>query len=304
MHRRAFLKSSAIAVSAVGAAPLLAACGDGGVGTAPDGTPAAAGDGSTTWPDGQPTLAPIVAQFELLTTTTRPVPFGLRSLENVPVEDADVEVYLRDLETREVVGGPYPTTYTTEGGAGGLYLAELELEQPGQMELAAVTADGAFGTQAVQVVTPENSQAPVAGSDAVSAATPTFDDDLGMATICTAEPQCRMHEVSLDDALEAGRPVMVLFATPAYCQTAVCGPAVEIVDQARTEGDWPPDLAWIHVEIYSDKGQTLADPVKKWNLPTEPWLFGIDAAGKITDRLDGPMLPQFVADIAAGTTAG
>lgn len=28
------------------------------------------------------------------------------------------------------------------------------------------------------------------------------------------------------------------------------------------------------------------------------------AAGKLTDRLDGPMLPEFVADIAADTTAG
>ncbi len=294
MDRRAFLKSTALLAGTVPAAALLAACGDDAPPAAGASDPAAPPDNGPL-PDGPASLAPVIASFELLTTLDRPVPFGLRTLQNEEVPDADVEVYLRDL-AGEVLGGPFPATYTEETGAGGLYLVELELSQPGQVEFVAVAGDR-YGTQAVNVVTPEQSQAPVAGDEATSVATPTLKKDLGVAEVCTQDPPCGMHKVSLDTALEAGKPVMVLFATPAYCQTAVCGPAVGTVDDVRTGGDWG-ETTWIHVEIYSDAGQTLTDAVKAWELPTEPWLFSIGKDGKIVDRLDGPMLPDTVEQMA------
>jgi hypothetical protein len=82
---------------------------------------------------------------------------------------------------------------------------------------------------------------------------------------------------------------MLEFATPAFCMTAVCGPSVEVLDEVRTTRDWG-DVAFIHMEIYSDAGQTLAEPVKEWGLPSEPWLFAIGPEGVIQARLDGPLL--------------
>ena len=105
-----------------------------------------------------------------------------------------------------------------------------------------------------------------------------------------------MHEVSLAQMLAEGRPVVLEFATPAYCQTAVCGPSVEVLDDVRTDRDWG-DVVFIHVEIYRDAGQTIAEPVEQWGLPSEPWLFAIGADGTIEDRMDGPLLtsPAHVA---------
>jgi hypothetical protein len=107
--------------------------------------------------------------------------------------------------------------------------------------------------------------------------------------VCTRDPDCGLHEVSLDAVLDEGRPVVLLFATPAYCQTAVCGPAVDVLEEAATARDWG-EVAFIHCEIFEDEGQTMAGPVEDWGLPNEPWLFTIDRDGQIVDRADGPVI--------------
>jgi hypothetical protein len=46
----------------------------------------------------------------------------------------------------------------------------------------------------------------------------------------------------------------------------------------------------IHVEIYKDStSEALVPAVDAWQLPGEPWLFGIDRRGTIVGRLDGAM---------------
>ncbi|CAN5749617.1 thioredoxin family protein [soil metagenome] len=285
MHRRDFLRSSVLLAGTLGTAGTLVACSrsSGGI------------------PSGEATLVPQVASFEVLTGSNQIVPFGLRTLQNTEVPDADVSVFLRDLNG-ERIGGPFPTEYTEEiDRALGLYIARLDLTEAGRLELVAVESDR-YGTQAINVVAPQDSQVQVAGDEAVSVQTPTSDDKLGFAKLCTQEPPCGMHEVSLDAALKAGRPVMLLFATPAYCQTAVCGPATGTVDEIRASGDWG-ETAFIHCEIYSDQGQTVSRPVSRWKLPTEPWLFSVGADGMIAGRLDGPMLPSRVEAMAGEIAA-
>jgi hypothetical protein len=285
MDRRSFLKSSGVLVSVTGLSGTLAACGGGG--------------GSI--PDGPAQLNVTITSFEFLTGPERPVPFAVRTLDNVELRDADIQVYLRDPDGT-VRGGPFETRYTEAPGTGlGLYVADLAIEEPGPVEIVAV--EGArYGAAAVNAVAPEESEVPAPGVVAPVVATPTTDDERGYEKICTQDPQCGMHEVSLDEALEAGRPVMLLFATPEYCQTVVCGPAVEIVDDVRNDGDWG-DTAWIHCEIYSEVGGSelvTGEPVRVWNLPSEPWLFAVDADGGIASRLDGPMLPDMVSQMAEG----
>jgi hypothetical protein len=97
-----------------------------------------------------------------------------------------------------------------------------------------------------------------------------------------------MHDVSLEDALVGEEPVVLLFATPAFCQTAVCGPTVDVLEQVRR--DDVGDVTFVHCEIFSDAGETIGDPVQAWNLPTEPWLFVISPDGRIVRRADGPLL--------------
>jgi hypothetical protein len=294
MDRRHFLQTASIAVGG----GVLAACGGGGDGTAslPDA-------------DAEQTLFVQAASFEFLTGRERWVAFGVADATNTPLPaDATVEVFLRTIPTApdeeaEVVAGPLTATFSPASETGqGVYYTRVDLERTGFVEIVAVSGDD-FGTGAVQIVDPVDSQvidpetgtALVPGAMAVAAPTATEDEDRDVFSICTQDPVCGMHEMSLDEALETGRPVVLLFATPQFCATVVCGPSVANLDRVRTGGDWGETI-FIHSEIFAEEptgsevaGTPLVDAVQQWGLPTEPWLFTIGGDGVIRDRLDGPM---------------
>ncbi|MPZ73580.1 MAG: hypothetical protein GEU74_10185 [Nitriliruptorales bacterium] len=291
MDRRVFLRLMAGA----GAAGVMAGCGnepaEPGAGATAAASPPAAGSPAVARvaPDADPVLNVISASYEQL-TGTRPFAFGLVGPDNTPVTGADAELWVVPQGGTGEPAGPFTTTYhEVEGQPLGLYVTEVELTEAGPTSFVAVTGDGRAGADDIQVATPESSQIPAPGQEAVAVATPTEDKPLGFEKICTLDPPCGMHDISLDDALAKGRPVVLAFATPAFCQTAVCGPSVGVVEEVRTTGAWG-DVAFIHCEIFTDAGQTVAKPVKEWKLPSEPWLFTIDADGRINNRSDGPLM--------------
>ena len=58
-----------------------------------------------------------------------------------------------------------------------------------------------------------------------------------------------MHDASFADVV-GKKPAILLFATPALCQSRVCGPVVDIAEQVKAErGD---EAAFIHQEIFKD----------------------------------------------------
>lgn len=292
MDRRAFMKATGVLLGGLTSGGLLAACGDS------SGVPAVVRESSGAGASANATWNVINASFELLTGESQRFAFALTTTDNTPVEEADVRVYTRT-PGGEVLGGPFPVDSfgTTDVGLP-LYRAVIDVPEPGPIEIVAVDAEGEdFGASAISAVDPSDSAVPVPGQEAISVETPTEEDDAGVAELCTREPSCSMHEVSLDAALEEGRPVMLMFATPAYCQTAVCGPGVDTMQEIADSRDWG-DLAFIHVEIFADEGQTVADHVRAWELPSEPWLFAIDREGIIQHRLDGPMIAQELEEIA------
>ena len=301
IHRRLFLRGAGNAAAVV----VLAACnrgadGDSSAAENPSGG-GSADEVARVAPDAEQSLSVVAATFEQLTGEDQPFAFGLRDIDNAPVERDDIELFVVP-PTGEPTG-PYPTEFKKVDGVPlGLYITSVDLTAAGPTSFVAITADRTeAGSAAVPVSEPADSQAPAPGSHAVAVATATFDKPRGVEEVCTRQPPCGMHDVSLEDALREGLPVMLTFATPAYCQTAVCGPTVDTIEGVRTSADFG-DTVWIHVEIYEDGGETLAKPVQEWGLPSEPWLFAIDRDGKIASRADGPLLvlPDQIERVAAG----
>lgn len=279
MDRRRFLTALG---TAAGAGLVLPACG---------GLRASSGV-----PEGDPALVLRQPSIELLTGEDRRYAFLLVDASNRAIEAERADLYLATLD-EEILDGPFEAERHTEGEHSlGVYRTHIDLPEAGQYYLIAV-ADGEKGQAPVDVLDPADSAFPAPGDPAVAVATPTVDDERGYERLCTADPDCGMHEISLDEALEQGRPVLLQFATPAYCQTAVCGPSVAIGEEVRTSQDWG-DLVWVHVEIYTDEGQTVAGPVTEWNLPSEPWLYAIDRDGEVVERIDGPMVSEDFVDLA------
>ena len=133
----------------------------------------------------------------------------------------------------------------------------------------------------------ERDPVPAPGDTAPKVHTPTADDVADISEIDTRVPPGTMHDVDLADVL-GKEPVVLLFATPALCQSRVCGPVVDIAEQVKRDRRRRRRLH-PHGDL---RGQhpdpnKLRPQVKAYGLPTEPWLFVIDDDGKISTRIEG-----------------
>ena len=168
---------------------------------------------------------------------------------------------------------PQKTAYDRVGlpKGRGVYVARPMLDRAGSWQVEART-QGEQVTFEIQVNPAPTAVVP--GQAAPRAPSPTTTDTLGVDPICTRDPQCPLHTQSLSTVIGAGKPVAALFATPARCQSAYCAPVLdEFLDTIKAYGD---QIVPVHIEIYQKPtGTALVPTVEAWQLPSEPWLFGI-----------------------------
>jgi len=182
------------------------------------------------------------------------------------------------------LGSPMSAPRHAEGLPRPYYPYRTTFTAPGTYDVVA-TIDGQEATMAFALVPPEQVPIPKVGDKLPAAETPTTADGHGVDPICTRKPTCPLHEVTLTEALGEGKPVGLLIATPAYCQTAVCGPVLDVV-LAASEG-LTDKVRLVHAEVYSDDTLASQAPVvSAYGMTFEPCLYLADASGTIVDRLD------------------
>ena len=171
-----------------------------------------------------------------------------------------------------------------------VYAAQVPFDKKGSWAVLTVTLtdDGLVAAPAqVEVVTDKEDPIPDVGERAPRVETDTMEDAKGnVEAIDTRVPPSDMHENSFDEVV-GERPVALLFATPQLCQSRVCGPVTDVALQLKAEyGD---RMEFIHQEVYvdNDPQKGLREPLNEFRLPTEPWLFVVDADGRVTARLEG-----------------
>ena len=171
-----------------------------------------------------------------------------------------------------------------------VYAAQVPFDRKGTWSILTVTlVDGGLvaAPAQVKVNTKAADKIPDVGEPAPKVETDTLESARGnVEAIDTRVPPSDMHESSFAEVV-GQKPVALLFATPQLCQSRVCGPVTDVALQLKSEyGD---RMEFIHQEVYveNDPGKGLRDPLEAFRLRTEPWLFVVDAKGKITARLEG-----------------
>jgi hypothetical protein len=194
--------------------------------------------------------------------------------------------------------GPSSPQAVAASEARGVYSAEgLEFDRPGFWEVEASAQLGGEvrrGTAAFQVL-PEP-LVPAEGDPAPRTRNHTLDSKgvpVGAIDSRTAGggrlPDPELHQATIAGAIRAGRPALVVFATPVYCVSRFCGPVTDMV--AELAAEYGDRAEFIHVEIWRDFQEgVINEAAADWLLRdgdlTEPWVFLIGADGGVAARWD------------------
>ena len=114
--------------------------------------------------------------------------------------------------------------------------------------------------------------------------------------------------MKIKDAIAAGRPLVVVFSTPAFCTSRFCGPVDEEVESLQAT--YRDRVDFVHIEIWKnfDKKQ-LNDTASEWLVRadgglTEPYVYVIDSKGTIYDRWEGPVARNIMEPIVIAVAEG
>ena len=207
----------------------------------------------------------------------------------IAAPDLEAKVQLVNPETGEAESTATAEFVWTVPDARGLYAARVNAPKPGVWSVV-VVADGFEPSDPVAAQIVDEAIVPVAGVGAPRSATPTgaqFD----LADISSdPTPNPQFYESSLDGVIGTGTPVVVVFATPALCTSAACGPMLDVVDGVASGF---PQVEFVHVEVYTNldaqDGEPLevAPSITEWGLPSEPWVFVVNGAGVVSAAFEG-----------------
>lgn len=174
-------------------------------------------------------------------------------------------------------------------------MAYLEFDSPGlwQLEVLATRAGRELSPVRTEFEVSTEGIGLQVGDEAPASRQPTLEDATDISEIDSSDPpRVEMHRVTIADALESGKPVLVAFATPAFCTSRICGPVMDTVVDPLYE-KYRDRVVFIHVEPYRLKetregvGLILTETMEEWGLTTEPWLFVIDSEGRIAAKFEG-----------------
>jgi hypothetical protein len=211
--------------------------------------------------------------------------------------DQEVDVLItRGGETYTEVPGQW--VWSIEG-VRGYYVAYVDFDQPGTYEATIQPAEGSKTPpttfEVLDVVgVPEIGQLPPASI------TKTYPDTPLAELSSDPDPNPAFHEKTVADVIGSGKPGLIVFASPAFCQTAVCGPTLDIVEKVAAAH---PDLQIVHVEVYDNLDAAgvndlrVVPAVDEWGFASEPWVYVLDSGGRVAARFEGAVAPEEIEDV-------
>lgn len=180
-------------------------------------------------------------------------------------------------------------------GTRGIHSAIFNFERAGEWSVSAEIPrpDGSTAPFEVRFQVAESAMSITVGQKAPSSDSRTLSSVGNISDLTTGsfrDPE--LYRYSIAEALERDRPLLIVFASPAFCTNAVCGPQVEIVGELREEyGD---RVDFVHVDLYTnpreiqgDLSKAMLTPLlREWGLVSQEWTFIVGSDGIVTHRFE------------------
>lgn len=260
----------------------------------------------------KPGVSVVVINSQPVVGPTR-LAFGLIGDDGALLQDASGGVRLYRLkDDQATVAGDYPLTpvslreapdHTHAAGTPAahnhdplatMYVAQVDLDQPEWWgaELFVTAGGKEYGGVRARFFVAATSAVPAIGAPAPRTVQPVLRDVRDIAEIdSSVPPRPELHTMTIAEATAAGKPSLIAFATPAFCQTRFCGPVIDAV-VAPLAKEYAGRASFVHVEPYvlaeARKGKLV--PIKEmaeWGLASEPYLFVLDREGRVAAQFEG-----------------
>lgn len=194
-----------------------------------------------------------------------------------------------DRQSVTAVYHPFPT------GTRGIYVAQVTFPKAGtytvDVEVPRPGGKTAHLTFPAEVAARPKSIA--VGDRAPASRNRLGSDVMTLAELTTSsQPDPALYRTRIADAVTGGRPLVVVFASPAFCTTPLCGPQVE--DLSTLARDYTGQAEFIHVDLYENPHEIKGDLSRarrtsllaEWGLHTDEWTFVIGADGRVAARFE------------------
>ena len=177
----------------------------------------------------------------------------------------------------------------------GIHSIELTFDRAGAwgLEVSLPRSDGSTVQISFSFPVREQTRAPAVGQPALRSHSRTLRDVDSLAELSTGrEPEPALYELSLSEAIVQSRPLVVVFASPAVCTNALCGPQVEVLSELAAR--YGERANFIHIDLYENPHEIRGDldravwtPIlAEWGLETDEWIFVVDARGIVAARFE------------------
>lgn len=181
-----------------------------------------------------------------------------------------------------------------EGSGSTVYVATASFSRAGWwgVELDVVAGELRAEGLRLRLWVSEHTTEPALGAPAPRSVQRVLRDVDGISEIDTSNPPLpEMHRLTIAEAIEGGRPVVIAFATPAFCQTRFCGPVIDSI-MRPLHRQYAGRAEFVHIEPYdlaeARQGRLIPVPqMAEWGLSTEPWVFVVDATGTVRAKFEG-----------------
>jgi hypothetical protein len=241
---------------------------------------------------------PVFASSEIVVGPNRLL-VGLLNDKDAPIGSPKIDMRIKFFDLAESATAPVARTdmgfVWIDKPYLGLYRGNVRFDQPGRWGAEVVIQGGGLHeTVRSSFQVKEESSTPALGSRPPASDTPTRSEVPKLSAITTDDdPTPRFYRYSVAEALEAGRPAVVVFATPKFCASATCGPTLDVVERVAAGF---PDVTFVHVEPYKlpadPSNLQPIDAVLDWGLPSEPWVFVMNRGGRVVAKYEGVVSPS------------
>lgn len=185
-------------------------------------------------------------------------------------------------------------------GTRGIHVTELTFDEPGMwgVEASVPQPDGSVATIEVLMEVHEETMSVDLGEVPPLADSRTLADVEDVSDLTTGSQRDEtLYQISLADAIQNGKPTVVVFASPAFCTNAVCGPQVEVL--SNLSASYGDAANFVHVDLFTNPKEIQGDLTRakktplldEWGLVSQEWTFVMDRDGVVVGRFEN-FVPQ------------